>query len=373
MTTYLAVDDGLFMSRSTTQSVPGCYGKSPYIPSATNSHSMRLFISLFVTIFILLLMSCAADSPLEPQVAENLRTPQVKETPAPLASPEAERHGSSCDRQIWNGTVGGKSLLWTTDDVFLKKGERYVGLFKESAAKMHRAGVAVTLSNLRSIGQRQSSRGLSVKSSAAVEIISVVDPYVTFQVESLSFLEGYPGLHETWWLTLDMSKTNDPEPFSSPGAQNFDVDGMADLRTLFSSDELFDAISRNPRIVQAFNAEGDIPYSELLKKWLGRGADTGKIIERIPVGEGLSLLEYSFQHFVFDRLEGNSVVIKMALVNLAASDSYTNDFIEISLPLTPDLQSSISSASNGQNGFLVANRENVTKGCVSSIDFSTKL
>lgn len=281
----------------------------------------------------------------------------------------------NCKGKIWSGTIGGKSVVWTGDDVFLTSQGLKQTLFRPSAIAMHRVGVETTISNLKYIGGGRGVRKNPMfKTSVRVETLSVVDSIVTFEVETLSFLEGYPGSHNTWWLTLDLSKAGKIEPFSADDVQNFDVSGIVDLRTMFAKDDLYNGMIENPKVRAALGGDNGRAYHDILKRWMDRKDDLSKTEEKIPTDEqGLSLIEYTFQHFVFDRIENEKVVVRLALVNLAASDTYSNDYIEIYLPINGVVGSYISSASRGEHGFLAKDRNNVSRGCISTIDLGTMI
>lgn len=238
---------------------------------------------------------------------------------------------------------------------------------------MHRAGVRTTISNLRDYGGYHGiTKRPFVKTFIIVKIISVVDPVVTFEIESLSFLDDYPGLHNTWWLTVDLSKAENINPFSAVEVENFKVNGMADLRTIFTKDVIRDAILANPEVSRSLRGDEGRAAGENLQKWIDRTADLSNPAERIPIGQlGLSLVEYSFQHFVFDRIENNKVAVRLALVNTAASNTYSNEYLEIFLPIDGKLGSQLAASSQGEGGFLENKQNSISKGCGTSIELHT--
>lgn len=321
-------------------------------------------------------LACGMQAPSEPPSNSVDPVVQVSQVSTPDPSPDMPSVRANCKGIIWSGTADGKSVVWTADDVFLISKGRKQALFRPSAVLMHRAGVETTLSNLKYIGGYKGiKKNPAVKTSVGVEIKSVVNTTVTFEIETLSFLEGHPGLHNTWWLTLDLSKAgNKIEAFAAIDVQNFDVSGMADLRALFPKDDLYNAIVESAKIRAAFDSDTEQKYAKILNQWLDLKEGNPYQGDRIPVGDqGLSLLAYSFKHFVFDRIENEKIAVRIALVNLAASDTYSNEYIEIFLPLEGPLGNQIYSASRNENGFLARDRNKILKGCTTNIEFSTPI
>lgn len=324
---------------------------------------------LLAELIVLLLLGCGTSMTSEvPEGDDSDGRQEIKAVASPSPSPEVSATDKTCGQPYWKGTVGGKPFVATADEVVYGK----VGLFRDSAAKMHRAGVATTVGNLKDIGQLKTSRGLAVKDFAGIELLSVVGPFVTFKIETLGFLEGSPGTHEQWWLTVDMTKAKGFEPFSTLNAENYDVKGTADLREMFNGADLYEAIRTSPRIVKASESE-NANCDLLLRKWIGRLGEEGNRDERIPMDDGSSFVEYSFRHFVFYQREADDIIIRLPVINLAATGAYRDNYIEISLPISSVTMNGLADSLRGSKAFFAAEHEAVTRGCSTDLEFVTTL
>lgn len=336
---------------------------------------VRIFSGLIICS---LLLNCSLKEETAPSPNIGNYIPSTDDTTVAINSTDADSNKRTNDGTvIWQQESAEGSLIWTTKDVYLNIGNKKDALFGKSFKRFHSAGVKVATANLKSIEFTRESifsknkSGLELQSSAGMAIRSVVGSIVTFEVSYMSILHEYPASTDTWWLSLDLSKSGQIKPFSEVDGQNYECRRMVNLGEVFSEKDLLAAVLENSEIKQTLAAQGreTIPRSlnELLE-------NNGKYKDRprIEVGDdGNFLTDNSFEHFVFDRIENNKIVVRLMVVSFVAVNNSNIDFIEVSLPIPNKYRNQFSLADNQSHGFLGKDSSKIAKGLESSIDLTT--
>ena len=283
----------------------------------------------------------------------------------------------NCDELIWSGNIRDKVIVWQKDDIFVGSPNKQIPWFRPSFTKLHKALVRETNLNVKAISDLRvtpTEKTVSLHSAAGVQIVSVVGSIISFEIEYLSYLDGYPGHHRTWILPIDVAKNGIVQPFSADATddvENVNVPIIADIRDIFPNSDILSALLANKDLKEGLlrSERGSVEQLRDLVEHKDLQEDL-----RIKVGSGGDVFtSYSFEHFAFDRIEGNSVIVQLVLAHYAIMSNYDNPFIEISLPIPPHLSSEFSLAAKNVNGFLRSNQNTITGPCGTSLELKTTI
>ena len=321
-----------------------------------------------VIIALLSLMSCVLEgTSVDHSIGKASRRTHPSPTPNQDTGP---RISKACEPDIWTGEISGKRLTWTVQDIWVEKNGRRTGIFLPSFAKLHSRNVNEVRDSLRSDSElTKQRRAMKLNTMADVQISSVVGPYVTFEIEYGSGLDGSAASHWVWWLTVDISKDGAIDPFTLDGIENTRVPTTPRLHDIFPKTAITKALFEDPVIRRELERTGrgnDPAALEFLFD--------GNYNEGLRIGDdGGSLTSYSLEHFVFQSVENDTVNVRLALAEFAVTKTYKVSFLELKLPIPDKYTSAFRSAKDGDRGFLASDREKASKGCRTSLQMTSEI
>lgn len=277
-----------------------------------------------------------------------------------------------CSVIVWSGSFDRGILKWARDEIFLEIDGRSVPLFKPSFEKLHQAQlrrVKAELTTKPFLGDSDYLKGrqiLNFQSDASVEVASLIGPFATFELSYMSILEGSPSTYNSWWLTVDLTKSRRDSPFSERVSDNYEGAGNTSLMKIYSDQDILKALMENGQVARSILKQGrdvePVTVSELLEN-KGKHKDN----PRVEVEGGRHITPYSLEHFAFDRMEENKAIVLLATVDFASTSNHEVAYIEIALPF-PDrlLREAGPGAGSGNKPFFRREIKNSTKGCQSS-------
>lgn len=305
-------------------------------------------------------ISCTSSPAVENQ--ERLRMGGAVNEPPPIV---AESPIQSASEVIWSQKVGASTVTWAANDLWISANGKKTRPFADSLEEIHEASVT----NVKGMPRTGLSR---VTDKVFVTIKSAIGSVVTFEVAYVGFeFTGGVGSSPStnvWWLTLDLEKTGDIRPLVEPDIENARCNRIVNLRELFGEEVLIAALLNNPEIMNSIATQNrSAPPTSLkgLFKYKGIRND----VPRIATSDGnYWVTPYSLEHFVFERVEGNEVIVKIALTTLLNSEIR---FLEIALPIPPDLLQQVRSAANRESGFLGHMSESISGGRRTEVKLET--
>lgn len=281
---------------------------------------------------------------------------------------------SDVEKEIWNIRSRNKLLSWTTKDFYIISNNKKQPVFSPSFKEFHEQGVK----NVRDFLQKNNAKyggqsQIKVSSEAYVIVKSIVGSIITFEVSYRSIAEGGTDSVDTWWLTLDLAKSGIIEPFSAIDGENPDCNRIIELSEIFPENQILSALLDNPEVKHTINLQNrKNPIKSLKDLFSNGGKYTGVKYEdtpRLEIGsDGYFLTDYSLEHFVFDRIENDKVIVQLALTR-TETRSYEVQFLEVELPIPTNLKNALRLAESREIGFLGKDSQKIANGNKTTIEF----
>ena len=314
--------------------------------------------------------SAACASPIHTEYNEARKVSSQKTTPIS----DGELTSGDCHDPIWSDQIGDKVIEWKKDEIFVGPSNNRTAWFMPSFMKLHRAEIKTLKSNLNSLSNVKglpSRQPMTIHSEAYVDIASIVGNIVSFEIEYGSYAVGNAATHRIWLVTVDISKKGIFHPFSEEDIENIEMPMNADIRDLFPHSAILSALVANQDFKDGLFRSKQISL-EKVKQIIEHKDQLEDFSIRIGTAGDVFTL-YSFEHFVFDRIEGESVVMRLALVRGGITDNYEIPFIEVKLPIPGNLSEALSSAAKNENGFLRIDQKTISMNCSTMLALETTL
>lgn len=282
---------------------------------------------------------------------------------------------SQCENPFWTGDVGGKRIVWDSEDIYVYNNNLRVPMFQPSFKVVHDNHVRQIKKSLRANTRKAKDSESHISSDfqniAYISLKSVVGDIVSFEIEYGEILEGSPVSHNLWWLTLNMSKFRKYEPFLIEDIQNTDVVASERLSDIFNSSDIVRELLTNQNVIEYSKSQQIKDLESLLNTMLDEKQSIST--PRLQIDKyGNFLTPYSFEHFIFDRIENSNAVVKVALVNFSHTQNYHVEYLEMALPIPDSYLTRFEKARDGIDGFLASNKL-TSLNCVTKLRKTSQL
>lgn len=275
----------------------------------------------------------------------------------------------TCKDPLWALDFGDARLIWASNDISVDRNGQNNGFFLPSLTKLHKSDAKEAKNSLVSDSAIPEKNEVELKTSTDVSIVSVVERFVTFEIEYGSILDGSSASHWVWWLTLNVSKEGNIEPFSADGIENTNVPSSVSLGDIFSKAEILQGLVENP-IIRRELTEGGLEMDTGSLEFLFKDDYNA----RLKIGdESKFLTASSLDHFMFQRIENDKVIVRLALTEFAVTKTYGVEYLEVGLRIPPVHASAFQAAEKQNVGFLGIDKEKISRGCSTSLNLSTTI
>lgn len=275
------------------------------------------------------------------------------------AAPQHEARQEITGKSIWKGNSGGFQIEWTSDDLFLRSGERVERILQPLA----RRGYDEFVADLSRNDQTTQTHNCDYRRD--FRVLSIVGPLLALEDNQYSDCGGAHPTTELRFTLIDLARRGEVVYRYDQTFLDADLDKpnrIARLSEHFPETAILDALLADRVIKQALTKAGVSTPRTLLDLPAVFAKD-----DYLLSDSELSLRPDFLTRVAFHHLEDDRVAVRLNLPSIAFA--YRSKQIGLLLPVPPALKQPLALAATGQEGFLMSNAPSGTRNQFTRFDF----